>query len=298
MPAVRRQGQLLERRGLVAIARPRAAAPSWVWRRGGPNLLGVGAGVSLDLHHIGDLAIVQPSAELAHLPVAGVTDQHRRSQVPLLQLIQHVQHQLPLGPVPHLLGHMAGRPPLGHGVLVPALGHKQPPVQGAAGLLGHGVDRHPQLAVGRLAQRARVLALHPYRTGAVLGEPSVVHRPRHRTKRRDQHLGQPSADRPPVPRRDRHEMMQRLVVDLPQPLGHRLHRLAPAIQHQPTQITLPTGTLILPRQRLQDVLGERFQAPAHGDQLGWCDAPTAPPLDRRGDLPTHHPTGANLTESY
>jgi hypothetical protein len=177
---------------------------------------------------------------------------------------------------------MAGRPPLGHGVLVPALGHKQPPVQGAAGLLGHGVDRHPQLAVGRLAQRARVLALHPYRTGAVLGEPSVVHRPRHRTKRRDQHLGQPSADRPPVPRRDRHEMMQRLVVDLPQPLGHRLHRLAPAIQHQPTQITLPTGTLILPRQRLQDVLGERFQAPAHGDQLGWCDAPHSSPSGPEG----------------
>jgi hypothetical protein len=42
------------------------------------RLLGVGRGVGLDLHHIADLAIIQPLAELADLAVAGVGDQHRR----------------------------------------------------------------------------------------------------------------------------------------------------------------------------------------------------------------------------
>ena len=68
------------------------------------------------------------------------------------------------------LGHVAGRPSRRRSV-VPALGQEQPPVQRAAGLLGDGVDRHPELAVGRLAQRPRVLALHPHRWSPSLGKP-------------------------------------------------------------------------------------------------------------------------------
>jgi hypothetical protein len=79
----------------------------------------------------------------------------------------------------------------------------------------------------------------PHRVVAVLGKAGVVHRPRRRPQRSHQPLGQTAADRPPVPRADRHEMVQRLVVDLAEALGHRLHRLAPAIQHQPAQVALP-----------------------------------------------------------
>ena len=92
-------------------------------------------------------------------------------QLPAGQLIQQVQHQLPLGPVVDVLGQVAGRAPAGHRSLVPALGHKQPPVQRAGGLPGDRVDRHPQLAVGPLAQRARVLPLDPTEQGPSLGKP-------------------------------------------------------------------------------------------------------------------------------
>ena len=97
-----------------------------------------------------------------------------------------------------------------------------------------------------------------------------------------------------------HEVVQRLVVHLPPSrCGHRLDRLAPPLQHQPTQVALPAGALILARQRLEDVVGERLQAPADGGQLGWCDAPhPAPLLDRKGGSTHTHPSDANLTEPY
>jgi hypothetical protein len=87
-------------------------------------------------------------------------------------------------------------------------------------------------------------------------------------------------------------VVQRLVVDLPtQPLRHRLHRPAAPVQHQPAQVARAAGTLIGARQRIDDVVGERFQAPADGGQLGRCDAShSAPPMDRRRIHFTHHPT--------
>ena len=67
--------------------------------------------------------------------------------------------------------------------------------------------------------------------------------------------------------------MQRLVVHLPaQASGDRLDRLAPPFQHQPTQVALAAGALILAWQRLEDVVRERLQASPDGSQLGWCDA--------------------------
>jgi hypothetical protein len=53
--------------------------------------------------------------------------------------------------------------------------------------------------------------------------------------------------------------MQRLVVHLTaEPLGHRFDRLAPAVQHQPAQVALAADTLVLARQRLEDVVRERL----------------------------------------
>jgi hypothetical protein len=94
-------------------------------------------------------------------------------------------------------------------------------------------------------------------------------------------------------------MVQRLGVHLPEALGHGLDRLAPPVQHQPAQIALAAGALILARQRLQDVIGERLQALPDGGQLGRCDTSHSALLtDRRTHPPTHHRSGANLTESY
>jgi hypothetical protein len=44
--------------------------------------------------------------------------------------------------------------------------------------------------------------------------------------------------------------------------GHRLERLAAPIQHQPTQVALTAGTLVLARQRLEHISGERLQTSA------------------------------------
>jgi hypothetical protein len=47
--------------------------------------------------------------------------------------------------------------------------------------------------------------------------------------------GQPAPHLDVIPRRRTHELLQLLVID-PEPPRHRLHRLALAIQHQPTQL--------------------------------------------------------------
>ena len=158
---------------------------------------------------------------------------------------------------------------------------------------------HAQLAVGPLAQRARVLALDPHRAGAVLGEAGVVDHPCRRRQSGDQPLGQPPADRPPVPGGHGDEVVQRLVVHLAEPGGHRPDRLAAALQQQPAQVALPAGALIPTGQRREQVVGEPLQAPADGGQLGRCDPPMASPLLGPGGRPlTPYPSTADLTEPY
>jgi hypothetical protein len=188
-----------------------------------------------------------------------------------------------------LLGHLTGCASLG--VVVPALRQKQPPVQRTAGLLGDGVDRHPELAVGRLAQRAAVLPLDPDRAVAVLGKAGVIHRPRDRLQPGHQLFGQPPTHRPPVPRRGRHEVVQRLVMHLAaEPSGHRLDRLAPPLQHQPAQVARPAGTLVGARQRREDVVRERLQAPAMAASSAGVMPPTSAPSAWTGGASTHTPS--------
>jgi hypothetical protein len=67
-------------------------------------------------------------------------------------------------------------------------------------------------------------------------------------------------------------MVQCLVVHLVQAPGHRLDRLAPAVQHQPAQVALPTGALVGACKRREDVVGEGFQASTDRAQLGRCEA--------------------------
>jgi hypothetical protein len=96
-------------------------------------------------------------------------------------------------------------------------------------------------------------------------------------------------------------VVQRLVVRLAQALGHRLDRLAAAVQQQPAQGALPPGALIGPWQRREDVLGEGFQASTDRGQLGWCEAthsllPCA--WTGRDGFLTPYPSTTDLTESY
>jgi hypothetical protein len=96
-------------------------------------------------------------------------------------------------------------------------------------------------------------------------------------------------------------VVQRLVVHLTKAGGHRLDRLAPTVQHQPTQVALPAGALIGARQRREQVVGEGFQASTDRGQFGCCEAthsllPCAW-TGRTGSL-TPYPSTADLTESY
>jgi hypothetical protein len=94
---------------------------------------------------------------------------------------------------------------------------------------------------------------------------------------------------------------ERLVVHLTQALGHRLDRLAPAVQHQPAQVALPAGALIGAWQRREDVAGEGFKASTDPGQFGCCEASHSQlPLcwDREDRSLTPYPSAADLTESY
>jgi hypothetical protein len=160
--------------------------------------LGGRAGGGLDLHDIADTAAGKALAERASVTVAGVGDQHRRVKLPAGQLVQHVEGELPLRPVSDIGGQVRCVAPLD--VVIPAGGEEQPPVQRAGGLLAGRVDRDAQLAVGDLAERAAVLALHPDRVAAVLGEAGIVDDPDGRVDHPAHPLGQAAADRSPVPR--------------------------------------------------------------------------------------------------
>ncbi|GAA3774626.1 hypothetical protein GCM10022403_006900 [Streptomyces coacervatus] len=75
----------------------------------------------------------------------------------------------------------------------------------------------------------------------------------------NQSLGDPPPHRRPLPRRLVDELLQCLHVPVRQPLGHRLDRLAPAVQHQPPQIALALGPLILARHRGEHISHEQPQ---------------------------------------
>jgi hypothetical protein len=127
------------------------------------------AGGGLDLHDIADTAAGKALADRASVTVAGVGDQHRRVKLPAGQLIQHVEGELPLGPVMDIGGQVRCVAPLD--VVIPAGGEEQPPVQWAGCLLAGRVDRDARLAVGDLAERSAVLALHPTEWRPSLGKP-------------------------------------------------------------------------------------------------------------------------------
>ena len=179
-------------------------------------------------------------------------------------LLDHVQRQPPLLPVPHLTGDTGplaatARGGRGHRIgqrgVIPAFRAEQPPVRRARGPLIDQVHAHPDLAVRPLAQRAGILPGHARRRVPVLGEPGVIdHQRLHRLM-----PGEPPRHIPPhrgvIPGRGRDELLQPLMID-PQPRRHRHHRLALPIGQQPAHVQLPGRPLILPRQPAEHLRGE------------------------------------------
>jgi hypothetical protein len=168
------------------------------------------------------------------------------------------------------------------------------PSKRAAGLLGDRVDRHRKLAVGGLAAACPSTGAAPHRAAAVLGKAGVVGHPQGRLQRRGHHLSQPSAHRPPVPREDGDEVVQRLVVHLAEPGGHRLDRLAATVQQQPAQVALRQGAPISACKRGEDVVGQGLQASTNPGQLGGCEATHGLlPCPWTGDETSPHPLSVN-----
>src|SRR5215211_8953780 len=102
-------------------------------------------------------------------------------------------------------------------------------------------------------------------------------------------FGQAAADRPPVPGRDRHKVVQRLVVHLAEPGGHRFDRLAPPVQHQPAQVALATGTLVLARQRLEHSAANPSRRPPMAANSAGVIPPNSSPPGRPEGGSTHTP---------
>lgn len=144
-------------------------------------------------------------------------------------------------------------------VVRPLPGQIQLPVQRARCCVGGSMDADCGLAVRPFPDRSAVLAGDPDRPGSASGKRHVVDHPHLRRDRLARPLGDPPPHRPRVPRRLVHELLQSLHVPVRQPLGHRLDRLAPAIQHQAPQITLAPPPLIPPWQRPEHIGNELRQ---------------------------------------
>lgn len=183
--------------------------------------------------------------------VAGVGDHDRRLQLPLGECVQQAERETPLLLVHHVLGDAC--PAAAVGLVRPLPRQIQLPLQGARGGVGGGMDTHCDLAVRPFADRSAVLAGHPDRGHAALGERHVVDHPHLGPDDLGQPLGDPLPDRQRIPRRLVHELLQGLHVPVRQTLDHRLDRLAPTVEHQTSQITLTPGPLIRTRHRGEDI---------------------------------------------
>jgi hypothetical protein len=221
-------------------------------------------GRGLDVEHVRQLAFFQAQSELGDVSVCGVAEHRWRDDPPFTQLVDHVQRQLPLGLMAHLVGHPARRAAW---IAVPGLGQEQPPIQRTRRLRRDRANRHADLAVAGLAQRAAVLPGDADRHLALFGKPGVVDHPRLGRDRLAHPHRQPLADRLPLPRRLIDELLQALLIAVLQAGGHRLDALALAIEHQPTQIHLAPAPLILAAHRLEQLRRELDKPPTHALKL-------------------------------
>jgi site-specific DNA recombinase len=134
---------------------------------------------ALDRQHMPHAAALQPPPQGRAAAIDLIGGHPRRRHPGGQRTLQHQLGQLRLGAKLHLLGHPRGPAPLR--VIGPALGQVQLPVDHRPSP-GAGIgEEDPELAVVDLAGGARILALHPDRSGALLEEARLV-RHQHRTR--------------------------------------------------------------------------------------------------------------------
>jgi hypothetical protein len=115
------------------------------------------------------------------------------------------------------------------------------------------------LAVADLAQRARVLALHPRRVAAVLRDAGVVDDPGQHAKLRRYPLRAGAHKQLRIPGRIGQELLHRLVASrrLAQPKQRRLQALATAVLNQAAHVHQSVLTLTHMRQRPHHLIDKR-----------------------------------------
>jgi hypothetical protein len=255
------QHQLAQRRAALAVARHRPPPPTRVLRRLRRHLLRVGAERAGDLHHVGELALLQAKPELANLPGGGVGEQHRRNKAP--------------------------NRPTRRASPRPAATSRGRNSRHEGGQEAWSVTAWTDTPTWQLAtfpSAPQSWEATPHRPAAKLGECGVIDHPGGRDDRGGHALGQPPAYRHRVPGGLVDELLQRLLqrvgvrvgVTTGQPRGHRLDRLALAVQQQPPQVALAPAALVLAGEGRQDVLGEG--GPSGSDASKLCGCHGLPPV--------------------
>ena len=184
-----------------------------------------------------------------------------------------------------LLGdlRLAPAPP----ILAPLLGQVQRPAQRQRPPLTDRVHRHRDLAVADLAQRARVLALHPRRVLAVLDDPGVVDDPGQQRRSRAPPAPRRRAPARPDPKASRPETAAstRTGPRLLQPKQRRLQALAAACSTKPRTYKSAFSRCRRMRQLRRHHLDERGQPLTHlggGHLRSPKQLPPSPPSNDAG----------------
>jgi hypothetical protein len=238
---------------------------------------------------------MQPLTQSTAAAVVVITEHRRARNLPSPGALDQLSRELVLRLERHLVGDLRLTPPVG--VLAPLLGEVQRPPQRDRARLPDCVQRHPDLAVRDLPERARILPLDTRRVLAVLRKPGVIHHPRLDPDLRRDPLGDRLDDQRRLPRAIGQELLHRLIVGLlAQPSDQRLQRFARPVLDQPPQIQPAVAHLHRPVHRLtQHLTRERLQP--FPDHRRWVDI--ALDLRTRNSHNTHHDLpalGANPEE--
>jgi hypothetical protein len=134
-------------------------------------------------------------------------------------------------------------------VLRPAFGQVQTPGQGLATGGASRVEAHGHLAVRQFAQCAAVLALHPHRVFAFLGETRVINDPEGFSLLGADSSRQLLPDRFPRPRAWADKLWQGLFLAIRETRDHGADTLAFSLQQEAPHIGLPPVAAVLPPQR-------------------------------------------------
>jgi len=209
---------------------------------------------------------VQLRAEGAVVAVGQIAEHRRRWDLPASRLLAQARRQRGLRLEPHRVGDLRLAPPLA--IPAPLLGQIQRPAQRQRAPLADRVYRDRNLAVADLAERARVLALHPRRVLAVLDDPGVVDHPGRHADLGRHPLRARAHDQTRIPGRVGQKLLHRLIPGrrLLEPKQRRLQTLTAPVLDQAPHIQERILTLPPKRQPPSDLLHEATKPIANVDR--------------------------------